>query len=78
MLITDVLLSEEGHAQERSMIPEVLQRVEADQLWIEDRNFCTLGLLFGLARRGAAFVVRQHGQVQGELLGARPTHRHHP
>jgi hypothetical protein len=23
----------------------------------------------GRARRGAVFVVRQHGQVQGELLG---------
>jgi IS4 transposase len=69
MLITDVLLSEDGHAQERSLIPDVLQRVEADQLWIEDRNFCTLGLLFGIHRRGAAFVVRQHGQLPGELLG---------
>jgi hypothetical protein len=68
MLITDVILHEDGHAQERSMIPEVLERVEADQLWIEDRNFCTLGLLFGMHRRGATFVVRQHGQLQGELL----------
>jgi hypothetical protein len=39
MLITDVLLNEDGHAQERSMIPKVLDLVEADQLWIEDRNF---------------------------------------
>jgi IS4 transposase len=69
MLITDVLLNEDGHAQERSMIAQVLQGVEAEQLWIEDRNFCTLGLMFGIARRGAAFVVRQHAQVQGELLG---------
>jgi IS4 transposase len=69
MLITHVVLSEDGHAQERSLIAEVLQHVEADQLWIEDRNFCTLGLMFGMARRGAAFVVRQHGQLQGELLG---------
>jgi hypothetical protein len=69
MLITDVILNEDGHAQERSMIAQVLQLVEADQLWIEDRNFCTLGLMFGMARRGAAFVVRQHAQVQGELLG---------
>jgi hypothetical protein len=52
MLITDVILSEDGHAQERSMIPQVLDLVEADQLWIEDRNFCTLGLMFGMARRG--------------------------
>src|SRR5918996_1422359 len=69
MLITDVILSEDGHAQERSMIPQVLDLVEADQLWIEDRNCCTLALMFGRARRGAAFVVRQHGQLQGELLG---------
>jgi IS4 transposase len=69
MLITDVFLSEDGHAQERSLIAQVLHYVEEDQLWIEDRNFCTLGLMFGMARRGAAFVVRQHGQLQGELLG---------
>jgi hypothetical protein len=69
MLMTDVVLSEDGHAQERRLLTQVLQHVEADQLWIEDRNFCTLGLLFGIARRGAAFVVRQHGQLQGEPLG---------
>jgi len=68
-LITEVFLAEDGHAQERSLITQVLQHVEADQLWIEDRNFCTLALMFGMARRGAAFVVRQHGQLQGELLG---------
>ena len=43
MLMTDVLLNEDGHDQECRMIPEVLELVEADQLWIEDRNFCTLG-----------------------------------
>jgi hypothetical protein len=69
MLITDVFLNEDGHAQERRLIAEVLQHVQADDLWIEDRNFCTLGLMFGMARRGAAFVVRQHGQVQGDLVG---------
>jgi hypothetical protein len=69
MLITDVFLNEDGHAQERRLLTQVLQHVEEDQLWIEDRNFCTLGLMFGIARRGAAFVVRQHGQLQGELLG---------
>jgi Transposase DDE domain len=74
MLITDVFLSEDGHAQERSLIAQVLQHVGEDQLWIEDRNFCTLGLMFGMARRGAAFVVRQHGQLQGELVG-RPTRK---
>jgi len=71
MLITDGLLHEDGHAQERRLIAQVLHHVQADDLWIEDRHFCTLGLMFGMARRGAAFVVRQHGQVQGELVGRR-------
>jgi hypothetical protein len=69
MLITDVVLSEDGHAQERSLIAQVLQHVGEDDLWIEDRNFCTRALLFGMARRSAAFVVRQHSQLQGALLG---------
>jgi IS4 transposase len=69
MLITDVFLNEDGHAQERRLIAEVLQHVQADDLWIEDRNFCTRALMFGMAQRGAVFVVRQHGQLQGECLG---------
>jgi hypothetical protein len=34
-----------------------------------NRNFCTRALLFGMAQRGAAFVGRQHSQLQGEYLG---------
>jgi Transposase DDE domain len=67
--ITDVVLSADGHAQERRLLTQVLPHVEEDQLWIEDRNFCPLGLMLGMARRGAACVVRQHGQLQGERLG---------
>ena len=69
MLITDVVLSEDGHAQERSLIAQVLEHVAEDDLWIEDRNFCTRALMCGMARRGAVFIVRQHGQLRGELLG---------
>src|SRR4029453_10344070 len=72
MLITDGFLSEDGHAQERRLIAEVLQHVKEDDLWIEDRNFCTLGLMFGMARRGAAFVRRAHGQLQGRLVRRAP------
>lgn len=73
-LLTDVLLSEAGQAQERRWIAEVLPHVKADDLWLDDRNFCPLGLMCGMARRGAACVVRQHGQWQGELVGRR-THQ---
>jgi hypothetical protein len=50
---------------------EVLQRVEADDVWIADRNFCALAWLCGIGARGAGFVVRQHGRLQGQLLDSR-------
>lgn len=74
MVMTDVVLSEEGHAQERRLLTQGLQHGEEDQRWIAARTLCPLGLMFGIARRGAAFVVRQHGQLQGTLLG-RPTRK---
>ena len=60
MLIVDLFPCEDGHAQERSLLPEVLASVLARQLWIADRNFATTGFLFGLARKKACFVIRQH------------------
>ncbi len=72
MLATDVFPCEDGHAQERSLLPQVLKTVEARDLWIADRNFCTTGFLFGIAKPGAAFVIRQHKQnLSYELLGER-------
>jgi len=65
----EVLLQEDGQAQERRLLAAVLQHVKADDLWSEERHFCTLGLMCGMARRGAACVVRQHGQVQGACRG---------
>jgi hypothetical protein len=62
LLSTEVLLSEEGPAQERRLIAQGLHQVGEEHLWIEDRHFCPLGLLCGMARRGVAFVVRQPGQ----------------
>ena len=49
----------------------MLTSVRAKDLWIADRNFCTLKLLFGIANAKAAFVIRQHGSLVGQLLGKR-------
>ena len=38
-LVSEVFLCEDGHAQERSMLAPVLETVQADDLWIQDRNF---------------------------------------
>jgi hypothetical protein len=58
--VTNVFPCEDGHAQERSMFRDVLHTVEAGDLWIEDRNFCTREFLCEIDDRGAGFIVRQH------------------
>ena len=55
MLATDVILCEDGHAQERSLLDQVLEIVRARDLWIEDRNFCKTNFLFGITGRDAFF-----------------------
>jgi len=69
--VTDILLTEDGQASERSLLSEVLPRVQRGDLWLADRNFCTFKFLFGIAGRQARFVIRQHGTVLGQLLGRR-------
>lgn len=68
MLAIDVFACEDGHAQERTLLSRVLATVVSGDLWIADRNFCTLGFLFGLHWRGAAFVIRQHGLLPWQAL----------
>ncbi len=59
-LATDIFPCEDGHAQERSLLPEVLETVEAGELWIGDRNFCTTEFIFTIESKQAFFLVRQH------------------
>ena len=59
-LATDIFPCEDGHAQERSLLPEVLETVEAGDLWMGDRNFCTTGFILGIESKQAFYLVRQH------------------
>jgi hypothetical protein len=70
-LVTQVFLTPDGHTQERALLDEVLASVCPQDLWIADRNFCTLKFLYGIADARAAFVIRQHGTLTGQLLGQR-------
>jgi hypothetical protein len=62
-LVVELVPCECGHAQERSLLPELLERIRADTVLVADRNFCTTQFLFGLFRRGAFFVIRQHAST---------------
>lgn len=70
-LVTDVFLTPDGHASERTLLDDILGSVRAKDLWIADSNFCTLKFLFGISDAKARFIIRQHGTLVGRLLGER-------
>ena len=65
-LVSDVFPCEDGHAQERSLFGAVLTTVQADDLWMQDRNFCTCAFLCEIDTRGAGFITRQHEELPFE------------
>jgi IS4 transposase len=67
--IVECFAIEDGHAQERSALDAVIETLRARQLWIADRNFCTLKFLYGIIKAGSRFIIRQHGQLEGEPVG---------
>lgn len=69
MVIEDVIPCEDGHAQERSLLDQVLPIIQPRDLVIDDRNFCTISFLFGIAQRKARFITRQHGRMPWRALG---------
>jgi len=70
-LATHVFLTPDGHASERSLLDDVLAGVQKRDLWIADRNFCTLKFMTEIARKRGCFILRQHGTVEGMLCGKR-------
>lgn len=63
MMVVDVLLCEDGHAQERSLFADLLGQVEANDVWLADRNFCTTDYLQGIADRQGYLVIRHHANL---------------
>ena len=65
----DVFPCEDGHAQERSLLGCVLPTVEAQDLWISDRNICVRSFLCGIAEKMAYFINRLHDNFPWESIG---------
>jgi hypothetical protein len=70
-LIEDVVVCEDGHANQKPLLVKLLEKVQPRQCWIADRDFSTCNFMFGVAQRRAYFLVRQHGAMRGELVGRR-------
>jgi IS4 transposase len=63
MLVTDLIPCEDAHTQERALLDQVLPLVQEGDVWIDDRNFCTVDFLLGINQRHAFFVTRRHGNT---------------
>jgi len=68
-LVRRMFAAEDAYVNERTLLPRVLEEVQAGQCWIADRNFSTCDFLAGIIDRGATFVIRQHGQIRGKKVG---------
>jgi IS4 transposase len=65
----DVFPCEDGHAQERSLLADVLPTVQKGDLWVGDRNFCVRSFAFGIEKRGGYFAIREHKNLPWTSLG---------
>jgi IS4 transposase len=70
-LMTHLFGSPDGHQSERALIGRLLEAVRPGQLWIADRHYCTVGMMEGIAARGACFIIRHHAQIHPKPVGAR-------
>ena len=60
-LVVDVVPCEDAHASEQGLLAVAAAHAAEGDLWLADRNFSTRALLYLLAVRGAAFIIREHG-----------------
>ncbi len=65
----EVFPCEDGHAQERALLGEVLPSIGAGEVWVADRNFCVRHFLLGIIHRDGFFVIREHQQLAWRALG---------
>ena len=56
-LVLEVFPCADGHAQERRLLGAVSATARAGEVWIEDRNFCTLGFLATLSANAAQVII---------------------
>ena len=68
-LITDLVPCEDAYTQERALLDQVLPAVQANDVWVGDRNLCTPRFLIGIAHRDAFFAIREHAQLNIRPLG---------
>jgi IS4 transposase len=62
-LVLNAIPCENGHTQERALLPPLEESVAAGEVGVMDRNFWVLHWLHQIAAKSAFFVVREHEQT---------------
>ncbi len=70
-VIEDLIACEDGHANQKPLYLLLLEQVQRRQCWIADRDYSIMPFLFGIKKRNAYFIIRQHGSLKGRLIGRR-------
>jgi IS4 transposase len=70
-LVERTYLCEDGHAQERRLVIELLGEMGPGELWIADRNFATAVFMLQTHVNGSRFLVRRH-QANGRIREVGP------
>lgn len=65
----NVFPCEDGHAQERSLLGAVLETIQPNNVWIADRNFCTVEFTCGIVTAKAFFIIREHKKYPFQPIG---------
>ena len=66
----DVFPCEDGHAQERSLLKQILPTVKKSDVWIMDRNFCVRSFLLGIDKMKGYFICREHKKFNPKECGS--------
>lgn len=61
----------DGHSQESTCCDRIVDDLLPNDVLIADRHYCIVGFLAKIAAANAFFAIRQHGRLQGVLLGKR-------
>ena len=65
----DFIPIEDAYAQELSGLDAVIETLASKDLWLADRNFCTLKFFYSIAAKSGCFVIRQHSKLHGTEKG---------
>jgi hypothetical protein len=59
-LVLQMVGCEDAYTQERRLFGPVLDAININDVYIADRNFCTLSFLHEISKRDAFFIIRHH------------------